>query len=338
MNYLHKHPLWWKRLPVLLICVFITTSILTICISQLAMAQPPVPDNNNQQASLTTFESTLEKDIPSISVGTTPTTYYAYLPIVFKPFTLIINNNGDGNFVVEWESLGAGTVYTLYEDVEPTFDGPHIYPITMDTQVTVTGKTYGSYYYQVQAEKQNGEVIWSAPKMVIVTYLTIDNFEDKQLNQNTIGGPIEWFNDPNDTCVLPNPGGQDGNNAHTGNYGYRLTYAVTPTCYAAWQSSLLNKDYSDFKVVTFWIKGALGNEHPNIYLQNTSTQRCYVDVEKFLLPGHDHVTTEWQQVRIPLSEFSKCGVDLSSVFWFQIVFEWENMNGTIYIDDIKFEC
>ena len=48
-------------------------------------------------------------------------------------------------------------------------------------------------------------------------------------------------------------------------------------------------------------------------------------------------TAGWQPVRIPLSAFAEGGVDLTHLIWFQIVFEWGNMSGTIYIDDIRFE-
>jgi len=159
--------------------------------------------------------------------------------------------------------------------------------------------------------------------------LQVDDFEDGQ-DPNQLGGSIGWYGD----CIHPSPGGYDANNAYNSNYGYRLNYDVTETCYATWQTGLLGQNLKGYSAVVFQIKGANGGETPNIYLQNSSTQRDHVDIEDYLING---VTTAWQEVRIPLSDFENGIVDLTDVAWFQIVFEWENMCGTIYIDDIRFE-
>jgi len=47
------------------------------------------------------------------------------------------------------------------------------------------------------------------------------------------------------------------------------------------------------------------------------------------------ITTSWQEIRIPLEKFK--GVDLSHLEAIQVVFEWEEMSGTIYIPEIYFE-
>ena len=62
------------------------------------------------------------------------------------------------------------------------------------------------------------------------------------------------------------------------------------------------------------------------------TSRAYVDVEDYAL-----LTNEWQTVSVPLSRFSEQGVDLTHLKEFQVVFEWEQMEGTIYVDDVGFE-
>jgi hypothetical protein len=41
-------------------------------------------------------------------------------------------------------------------------------------------------------------------------------------------------------------------------------------------------------------------------------------------------------VSIPLADFEEYGVDLSHLEELQIVFEWERMSGTLYVDDIRF--
>jgi hypothetical protein len=49
------------------------------------------------------------------------------------------------------------------------------------------------------------------------------------------------------------------------------------------------------------------------------------------------ITTSWQEVRIPLEIYSSKGIDLSHLQAFQLDFEWEEMSGTIYISEIRFE-
>jgi hypothetical protein len=190
----------------------------------------------------------------------------------------------------------------------------------------------GTYYYRVKATHMQGTSSWSNAEAAQVTFLTIDDFEDGQ-DPNRIGGVIEWYG----PCVIPLPSDYDPGNAYANSrYGYRLSYNVEPDCYATWQSGLLDKDFSSFAAVTFQIKGALGDELPNVYLQNTPFQRHFVNVEAFV--PRDRLTSDWQQAMVPLQRFSAGGVNLGQVDFFQIVFEWERMNGTIYIDDICFEC
>ncbi len=163
--------------------------------------------------------------------------------------------------------------------------------------------------------------------------LQVDDFEDGQ-DPNQLGGSIEWHGE----CKLTSPGGYDSDNPYSGTYGYRLDYEVTETCFAAWQTGLLGQDLTGYSVVVFQIKGAAGGETANVYLQNSSTQRDYVDIEIYLPMPTNEITTDWQKVSIPLSDFEQDGiVDLTNVNWFQIVFEWEDISGTVYIDDIRFE-
>jgi hypothetical protein len=56
-----------------------------------------------------------------------------------------------------------------------------------------------------------------------------------------------------------------------------------------------------------------------------------VDVEKYA-----PITTAWNRVTIPLKDFAEYGVDLTHLSELQVVFEWERMSGTIYLDDIRF--
>ena len=43
---------------------------------------------------------------------------------------------------------------------------------------------------------------------------------------------------------------------------------------------------------------------------------------------------EWKDVAIPMEVFASQGVDLSHLEELQFVFEWKQMSGTVYVDDI----
>jgi|GEM_PF-1189054 len=100
--------------------------------------------------------------------------------------------------------------------------------------------------------------------------------------------------------------------------------------YAAWVTSLGGIDASANTFLRLKIKGQDGGEKPNIYLADGTTRRG-VDLRKYT-----SVTTDWQDVYIPLQDFVRQGVDLTHLEELQFVFEWEPMSGTIYLDDISF--
>ena len=55
------------------------------------------------------------------------------------------------------------------------------------------------------------------------------------------------------------------------------------------------------------------------------------------------VKREWQRVRIPLADFSSSAsdqprVDLTRLIGVQICFEWESMEGTVYVSGLAFEA
>lgn len=100
--------------------------------------------------------------------------------------------------------------------------------------------------------------------------------------------------------------------------------------YCGWGTQLRGIDASEFEGISFYIKGGRGGEKTNIYLSD-GTRRACVDVEKYI-----PVSTDWRNVIIPLEDFSKNGVDITHLEEFQIVFEWEEMSGTVYVDDLGF--
>jgi hypothetical protein len=95
---------------------------------------------------------------------------------------------------------------------------------------------------------------------------------------------------------------------------------------------LAGLDASNYQTLSFYIKGSDGGEQPNIYLVSKTDEievRGFVDIEDYIT-----VTTSWQRVNIPLEIFENQGVDLCNLAYFQLGFEWEEMAGTIYLDNI----
>jgi hypothetical protein len=257
-----------------------------------------------------------------------------YLPLILNcwppvPVLNPIANGGDGNYIVSWNPPPSGGTYTytLQEDDDPTFSSPHIYPSQSTRSIVVIGRVCGTYYYRVKATNDQGVTPWSNTEAADVTHLTIDDFDDGK-DPNTIGGPISRGRPSGCAMTLFSDYVADGSG-----YAYYISYNVTPVCYAIWETGLLGKDFSGFSTLTFQIWGALGNEQPNIYLQDASDERHYVDIEDF-----HQVTTYRQQARIPLDIFEAQGANLEALNFFQIVFEWEYTSSTIYVDEIRFEC
>ena len=100
--------------------------------------------------------------------------------------------------------------------------------------------------------------------------------------------------------------------------------------YVVWRSELQGIDCSSCGTVSFWIRGAQGGEQPNVYLDDGNL-RWGVDVEAYATVG-----PHWRRIEIPLTDFSRHGVDLTHLRHFDLAFEWQKMSGTVWIDGIAF--
>jgi len=94
-------------------------------------------------------------------------------------------------------------------------------------------------------------------------------------------------------------------------------------------------DLSKYSTITFMIKGKKGGETfeigMNDVISNKREDAVLVGSIYRYLPGG--ITTEWQQVKIPLTDFY--GSDLSRVY--SIVFQYNEIGrGEFWIDDLKF--
>ncbi|MDC4225614.1 MAG: RHS repeat-associated core domain-containing protein [Candidatus Manganitrophus sp.] len=99
--------------------------------------------------------------------------------------------------------------------------------------------------------------------------------------------------------------------------------------YTGWATGLGGVDCSKCETLSFRIRGADGGERPNLYLSD-GTSRWGVDIEEYV-----QITPEWQEARIPLKAFSDYGIDLTHLDVIEVVFEWEKMSGTVYLDEIR---
>jgi len=132
--------------------------------------------------------------------------------------------------------------------------------------------------------------------------------------------------------------------------GLRLDFTALnlPNSYSGWEVVLgdINNgiDLTPYNSLTFYIRGAAGGETPNVWLMTPIAgggyRRYYQNVEDHIV-GNDRVTTQWQEVVIPLVDFTtgtkpEEKIDLQHINKIQIVFEWyeEPTSGTINIDDL----
>lgn len=121
-----------------------------------------------------------------------------------------------------------------------------------------------------------------------------------------------------------------------GNYGagYRIAYSgVSPTGWATMGSDLAGLDASAYESLSFCLKGAAGGERPNLYLADQSNHREFVDIEAYLT-----VRPTWQCVDIPLQAYTSQGIDITALSNFEVVFEWEDMGGIVYVDEVRFKA
>ncbi|MEW6584309.1 MAG: RHS repeat-associated core domain-containing protein [Nitrospirota bacterium] len=101
--------------------------------------------------------------------------------------------------------------------------------------------------------------------------------------------------------------------------------------YALWRAALNGIDARQFRYLVMRIRGEKGGETPNIYLSDP--------VRRYPLRAKEipALTKEWQTVKLPLEFYVKHGVDLSRLESLEMVFEWAEQSGTIYVDDVRLE-
>lgn len=126
-------------------------------------------------------------------------------------------------------------------------------------------------------------------------------------------------------------------NAHYDQYGCLICYSGIVSsrddeAWAGWTFPLNHVDVSEYSQISLRMKRIHGNEKPHVYLDDGKNRRFnYVSLDEFF-----HQGTEWETIKIPLSRFSSQGIDLTRLNSLKLIFEWEQMSGALYVDDIMF--
>jgi hypothetical protein len=160
--------------------------------------------------------------------------------------------------------------------------------------------------------------------------ITVDNF-DEPTDENGVGGSL--FTSSGGGASIETSYDPVNRQSDSGN-GYAITFrGVNASAWAAAGSSLERLDVSKANKLSLYVKGASGGERPHVYLAsaNGATEnRAFVELTDYV-----NVSTTWRRADIPLSVFRSKGVDLTSLSYFQLAFEWRAMSGTVYLDDIR---
>lgn len=166
-------------------------------------------------------------------------------------------------------------------------------------------------------------------------FLLLDDFDHSDLN--LLGRKTNTYKKLPSVCKF-----ERVTDVHLGNAGrsLKLIYNKEPRGWCGYYT-LLNQidgeyyDLTKYKSLSFWVRGEKGGETFEIGMAdknwlNIGDSLKAGHIEKYLPGG---VTTQWQQVIVPLEEFG--ALDLSQMGSFVINFN-KKQKGVIYIDDIKF--
>jgi len=180
--------------------------------------------------------------------------------------------------------------------------------------------------------------------------VAIDRFESYQLNTPSVSLLLDNFNcgtPPNDlggNAGAMSPGGNydpsityDSGNAKEGVYALSITYDFPSGQWSGYWSFMRSDesgyDLSGYQNLKFWVKGATGGEKFKVEIADTGDTlgtEPEVQVTSYIAS----VTTAYQQVTIPLADFT--GLDTSAVRQVNIVFDQTPRAGKVYIDTIRF--
>ncbi len=155
----------------------------------------------------------------------------------------------------------------------------------------------------------------------------VENFNDGK-DPNEIGGGL-WLEvkKPAFLQVAYNKMDRKGKG-----YSLELEFSVPEGTEALWSTSLNELDISQCKGIAFWVKGAEGqSEEFWVRLEDGEGVKKEVKVTDYA-----KVTTEWQEIKIPIEGFR--GINLDHMGKFTLLFRGgaNILSGKFYLDDIYF--
>lgn len=114
-------------------------------------------------------------------------------------------------------------------------------------------------------------------------------------------------------------------------YSLEIEFYIPKEAEGSWSTSLNELDISQSKGIGFWIKGSEGAEEFWVRLEDGEGVKKEIKVTDYA-----KITTEWQEVKITIENFS--GINLDRVGKFTLLFKGDPhiMSGKIYLDDIYF--
>jgi len=167
--------------------------------------------------------------------------------------------------------------------------------------------------------------------------MLVADFDDPSSTLNALGGDFWTFQ--NGAAAIGT--GQHFGSTPTGSgsclrisYGGTIGLDLGPRngfSFAGWSTRLGGVDISQYSDLRFDLRGQAGGEQFNLYLSDGNCRRLVS------VATGEHREQLWHECRIQLGDFTRKGLDLTNVDELQIVFEWENRSGTVYIDNIRFE-
>jgi hypothetical protein len=174
-----------------------------------------------------------------------------------------------------------------------------------------------------------GTIYLDSPRLEMpLAPLTVDNFDDLT-DPNGLGGGTGIYADAGATLETA----YTVDSTHDRSPGsHVISYTLPSGTWALWETYTLGVDVSDYALLSFYLKGADGGEKVNLYLEDEDGRKEYVDLEDYVPNGA--ISTNWTAVRVPLQAFK--GLMLTHLDKIKFVFEWEPMNGAIFLDDLRF--
>ncbi len=166
----------------------------------------------------------------------------------------------------------------------------------------------------------------------LVIPFVIDSFDDTNLALNGQGLGY-WTTMPNSSLQVTTTLG-DALSSSGG--ALRLDYTVSDGGYTIWHSNLAGINAPANSSLQLWVKGANQAIMPTIYLTDSQTRAAGTAVRaKAALADYVKLTNNWQLVTIPLSVFTKQGLDATQLSGFEVVFEHGKGSGVFWLDNVR---